>query len=66
MSSYQIDQDLKGTQEFPCCLFKAVSLAKLNKKMFSTLTTYDGLVIGSSQRPDAFGLVPQVWKYVNP
>ena len=60
MSSCQIDPDLKGTQVFPCCLFKAVSLAKLNKQMFSSLTSYDGLVIDSSQSPDAFGLITQV------
>ena len=33
----------KGTQGFPRCLFKAVSLATLNKQMFSSLATYDAL-----------------------
>ena len=33
----------KGTQGFPRCLFKAVSLATLNKQMFSSLATHDAL-----------------------
>ena len=35
----------KGTQGFPCCLFKAVYLGMPNKQIFSSLATYDALTL---------------------
>ena len=50
---------IKGTQGFIPCLFKAVSLAILNKRMLSSFASYDAL----SQSPASFGLAPQVFLY---
>ena len=55
----------KGTQGFTHCLFKAVSLAMLNKQMQSHFATYDALSLVIT-KPSSFGLAPQVLIYVQP
>ena len=55
----------KGTQGIIHCSVKAAFLATLNKQMMSSLASIM-LCHWSSQRPDSFGLAPQMLIYVQP
>ena len=55
----------KGTKGFIWCLFKAVSLAMLNKQILSPCATDDALSLVITKL-SSFGLAPKVLKYVKP